>query len=75
MINTQDAPIEVIEGSLEIVEASNGYHLYGKMFINHFYATVHLAHMGDGVDSIVGDPLYDPNYDYDLAEAYGFEIL
>jgi hypothetical protein len=63
---------QIIEGSLEIVEVLNGYTLYGQYMDG---CPAFLAHVGDGVDSIMSDPEYDPNDDPDLPEAYGFELV
>lgn len=64
--------IRVLSGTLEIVESLHGYMLYGDTAK---YGVIFLAHMGDGVDSIVSSPGYDPNDDHDLAEAYGFTFV
>lgn len=64
---------KVIQGSLEVIEIGNGFALYGRdLYTGH---KIHLAHLGDGVDSHVSDPSYDPNLDHDLPEAYRFEIV
>lgn len=64
--------IDIMEGTLEIVEACNGFYLYGY---SPDTGTTFLGMLGDGVDSLFSDPDYDPNEDYDLPEAYGFNII
>lgn len=59
---------KILSDSLEIVDAFNGYYLYGQTPDGE---AVFLGCLGDGCDH---EPSLDDMPDYDWAEAYGFEI-
>lgn len=64
----------VQRGTLQVVEAFNGYVLYGRgpnRDMSDMYPDVYLGHLGDQAMPLG----YDPNEDVDLPEAYGFVIV
>lgn len=65
--------MKIIRGSLEVIEIFNGFTLYGKS-AEYPNFDGFIAHMGDGVDNDLFAG-YNPNEDWDLPDAYGFELV
>ena len=62
---------KVWRDSLELVDAFNGFYLYGDGVNGE---TIFLGCMGDGVGNNLFED-YDPNDDTDLPDAYYFELV
>ena len=70
---------KIIEDSLHVYEAFNGFHLYGRTATHIFDGDdeymvgdlIHIAAIGTDTDVMISNP----NFDHDLPEAYGFEVV
>jgi hypothetical protein len=60
--------MEIVRNTLQVVEISNGFALYGQTSAG---ATTFIAHLGDGADGLpdIADPDLPEAYDFTVAES------